>query len=170
MARKSPRFGNNSSEKYKLKLNKQAGRPAVFPEGFSGFTKFNFAFFKDGKKAGQSSEQWAKEGKPEVLFDRLVEFSKKSIRLWKNEKNVYSDYGKFPSHSKFQRPAGIPDDVSWGAFRISSKFRIAGFTISPENHGKFQKDSDDSVFDENVFYIVFLDMHHDFYPVPKKHT
>lgn len=63
-------------------------------------------------------------------------------------------YGKFPSNSHFKCPDHIRGDVEWATIQRvgGQKIRVAGYLI------------------KNVFYPVFLDKDHLFYPSTKKHT
>ena len=63
-------------------------------------------------------------------------------------------YGDFPENSHFKIPPHIKGKVSWGTIRKigGQKPRLAGYII------------------ESVFYPVFLDKDHLFYPSTKKHT
>ena len=61
-------------------------------------------------------------------------------------------YGEFPKHSEFSKPSFIEGEVEWGTIqRIGGqKPRLAGYIIG------------------SVFYPVFLDKEHKFYPSTKK--
>jgi hypothetical protein len=63
-------------------------------------------------------------------------------------------YGSFPNNSQFEYPKHIEDDVSWAVIMNikGQKPRVAGHII------------------ENVFYVVFLDIEHVFFPSSKKNT
>ncbi len=57
----------------------------------------------------------------------------------------------------YSTPPHVPSDVDWARFRLDGKKRLIGFTI-PKSHCR-----QDSRLDDNTFYIVFLDLEHNFY-------
>lgn len=52
----------------------------------------------------------------------------------------------------------LPLKVEWARLTITGRRRLAGF---------FSEGADR---ESDIFYAVFLDKNHDFYPVEKKHT
>jgi hypothetical protein len=65
---------------------------------------------------------------------------------------IYPD--GFPIHSLFSPPRHVEQDVKWGVIKSigGQKPRVAGY------------------FEQHIFYCVFLDRHHQFYPTQKKNT
>lgn len=130
--------------------------------------KFNFSYFDSTQEYGQDFKEWPHE-KLYKLFEKLKEYSKKSIDYWRNQRigggglKVFSTYDKFPTKSKFFHPAHVPHQAQWGRFHIEKKPRLIGFTIPGEFHNKKHAGKNE-LFDKNTFYIVFLDEKHKFYP------
>lgn len=81
-----------------------------------------------------------------------------------SENNIkFEEQKKFPDCvDKTELPFDffLPENgLNWGRLRLDGKKRVAGFfLVEPPEMAK------------NVFYLVFLDAEHEFYPVEKKHT
>lgn len=163
------KYGSNPKKQNKVReIQKELEKEFLFCSRM----KFNFSFFDDSQKAGQSFEDWdAKTGPTSLLglLKGLREFSMESLRHWVTTKagggKKYAHYTQgFPEKSDFTRPNNISSQVTWGRFRLSKRGRLIGFTIS-------DKVSQDSVtikgetysLDSNTFYIVFFDESHNFY-------
>jgi hypothetical protein len=101
------------------------------------------------KDQGSSFIDWEKEGKLSSAFRRLEEYSGKMIH---QEDSTYCIYGDFPVKSKFKHPPYITEDAQWARIHVDGKHIIGGHIV------------------ENVFYVVFLDSHHDFWITELKHT
>ena len=69
-------------------------------------------------------------------------------------------YKDFPENSMFSIPKSIPLDgtIEWARLRMTGRRRVVGF---------FSKGNDR---ESDVFYIMFLDQEHLFYPSVKQHT
>ncbi len=65
---------------------------------------------------------------------------------------IVSLYKEFPEGSGFTYPLYVPGNVKWASVRVESIPRVIGY------------------FEENIFYIVFFDEFHAFWPSKKKHT
>lgn len=102
------------------------------------------------------------------LWNALKDFSEKSLDEWKISKTLIV-YNHFPSHSKFSRPNFVPHGVEWARFRLTGRFRLGGFIIPKSLDGTVHNKTK-LRFDSNCFYIVFIDLNHEFYPVKKKNT
>ena len=115
---------------------------------------FNFEYFAHGQNQGEDFREWTHEQLIELL-DKMVEYSKKSKLEWLNERNILSTYqDKAKCNFGFTLPSNIPkEDIIWARFRLESKIRLVGF---------FAKNC------KNIFYIVFLDEKHRFYPTEPK--
>lgn len=100
---------------------------------------------------GQTFEQWQKEGMLSVLMQKFVDVCSNNI-IEAKEKRLLKVYGDFPTNSKFSIPTYITGDVQWGTIqRIGGqKPRLVGYIIG------------------SVFYPVFLDKDHQFYPSTKR--
>lgn len=112
-----------------------------------------------GENAGQSFEEWDKDRIILDLNNHLKDFSRKTKKELIDDNSLVI-YNEFPINSRFKYPKAIPNDgiVKWARLRISGRCRIAGFF------------TDGSYSEKDIFYVVFLDKNHDFYPVEKKHT
>ena len=118
---------------------------------------FNFKYFTHGSNYGEDFKDWTHEQLVELL-NKMVEYSKKTIVEWVNEKNVFKTYtDKAECKFYFDLPDNIPKQKrKWARFRLESKTRLVGFFTN--------------VIDkcDNIFFVVFLDKDHRFYPTEKK--
>ncbi len=134
--------------------------------------KFNFSYFDHSQGAGQNFSDLTHKQLYE-LFAKLRDYSKKTLQTWCQQRvgktglTVLAIYGGFPAKSSFTHPKHVPHQAQWGRFRIGSKRRLIGFTVPPELHKTFHKNTNE-FFDKNTFYIVFLDNNHKFYHTEKK--
>ncbi len=128
--------------------------------------KFNFSYFNNSQRYAQDLATWDETNLRE-LFVKLKEFSRESLLHWTHTKNggrrthVLEVYGAFPKSSDFTHPSDIPSDADWARFRLAGKKRLIGFLIP--------RDICDSTnnFDNNTFYVVFMDPAHRFYTSKK---
>lgn len=124
--------------------------------------KFCFSYFDSTQKHSGNLETWDERNLQE-LVKKLKEYSRHSLEHWKHERigshrnHVLEIYGSFPRRSNFQHPQHVPYDVDWARFRLDGRKRLIGFTI-PKQLCKAG-----SKFDDNTFYVVFLDPEHNFY-------
>jgi len=72
-------------------------------------------------------------------------------------------YNQFPSKSDFSHPQFVPHEAMWARFRLEGSTRLIGFMIPAEYDGTAHQKTK-MLFDSNVFYVVFLDKDHRFYP------
>ena len=102
---------------------------------------------------GQTLEQWEKKEMLATLIKKFIDLCANN-RLEATQMKLLKIYGDFPANSCFSKPDYIQGDVEWGTIqRIGGqKTRLAGYII------------------DSVFYPVFLDKDHLFYPSTKKHT
>jgi hypothetical protein len=84
------------------------------------------------------------------MLDKLKEYSRKTVT--EAQKAKFTIYGSFPENSRFDYPKYITEDAIWVSMHIQGKECIAGHIIG------------------NIFYVVFLDREHHFWPTEKKHT
>lgn len=113
---------------------------------------FNFKDFDIQQcPPGQTFEDWERKGRLSVLMKKFEEVCAYNRREAEQHK-LLKVYGDFPPHSKFTKPSHIEGEVEWGTIqRIGGqKPRLAGYIIG------------------SVFYPVFLDYDHLFYPIKKK--
>lgn len=137
-------------------------------------SKLNFSYFDRSQPSGQDFSDWTHD-QLKKLLNKLVEYGKKPLSDWTNEKvgkgsqHVLEIYGSFPSHSDFRHPKHIPKDVQWARFRLESDMRLIGFVIPESLNAKESKQSNKFLFCTNTFYVVFLDKNHKFYKsTPRK--
>lgn len=128
--------------------------------------KFNFSYFDDSQLHGSSLEG-LEPGILATIMEKIKSYSKNDLNFWRNQRcgskglKILADYEKFPPKSNFNHPKFVPHDVSWSRFRMENLSRLIGFTIPGEyaaktKPGKFQ-------YDPNTFYVVFIDLEHNFY-------
>jgi hypothetical protein len=109
-----------------------------------------FSFRDFDHTQGQTFAQWGDAELLRVLLDKMKEYSRKTIP--EAQRASFTIYGAFPPHSRFTSPKHIIPDALWASMHIQGKECIAGHLI------------------DNVFYVVFLDREHHFWPTEKKHT
>ncbi len=115
---------------------------------------FNFKDFDHAQcPPGQTFEQWQSNGRLATLMKKLEDVCQMT-RTEAELQQVLKVYGDFPRNSGFKKPAYIQGEVSWATIqRIGGqKPRLAGYIIG------------------SIFYPVFLDEEHCFYPSETKHT
>jgi hypothetical protein len=110
-----------------------------------------FSFKDFDHTQGQSFRDWQKSELLHILLERMKEFCKFS-RTEAEQNRCLKVYGDFPKNSIFKHPVYIAEDAEWASLHIQGKERIAGHII------------------DSVFYIVFLDKEHQFWPTEKRHT
>ncbi|MFJ2387646.1 hypothetical protein [Pseudomonas koreensis] len=156
----------------KFKNTKKKGFIESFPEtsletsDIETRCKFNFSFFDDSQAHG-SSLSGLEPGVLASIMDKVKAYSSHELNYWRNQRcgskglKILADYEKFPPNSNFQRPKFVPHDVTWSRFRMENLSRLIGFTIPGDlkkiKAGKYQ-------YDFNTFYVVFIDLEHNFYP------
>lgn len=157
------------NKKKKAFIDRLAKRPSIenTKDNLTLRSKFNFSYFDYSQKVGQNFKDWDHKQLYE-LFEKLKEYSKKSLDYMRNERigggglRLFSTYDKFPPKSLFFEPNHVPHQAQWGRFHIGKRIRLIGFTIPGSYHGKYH-DGTGEFFDKNTFYIVFLDRDHKFY-------
>jgi hypothetical protein len=99
---------------------------------------------------GQHFKDWEREELLAKLLDRWHAHSAKPLEQCLDQR--FKRYGHFPEKSDFKHPPGVPEDAVWASMHIQGKQCVAGHIIG------------------NVFYLVFLDCNHKFWPVEKRNT
>jgi hypothetical protein len=119
------------------------------PDKFLLFSLRNFDITQ-----GQNFNDWEQEGLLSSAMELLKAHSDKTIpEAEKNKLKIYNDLnGSMPKGSEFKFPATIKEKPLWASLRLGGSKRIVGHIT------------------DNIFYIVFLDKDHKFYPSEKKHT
>lgn len=116
---------------------------------------FNFKDFDFNQcPPGQTLEEWQRCRMLDKLVQKFIDVCK-CTRLEAEHQGLLKVYeGGFPTNSKFKLPEYIEGEVAWGTIqRIGGqKPRLAGYIIG------------------SIFYPVFLDKDHVFFPSAKKHT
>jgi hypothetical protein len=110
-----------------------------------------FSFKDFDHTQGQTFHDWHKSELLHILLERIREFCKFS-RIEAEQNKCLKVYGDFSSNSVFKHPMYIAEDAEWASLHIQGKERIADHII------------------DNIFYVVFLDKEHHFWPTEKKHT
>ena len=114
----------------------------------------SFSFSKHIKAEGQSIEEWDKLGLLAPLFLRIKNLGQHSTLAVRQNKWI-KEYHKvsFPPDSGFKEPKHVVG-VTWAVMHITdtSKEVVAGF------------------IEDDVFYIIFLDKDHIFWPSKMKNT
>ncbi len=102
---------------------------------------------------GQSFELWEGENLL-ALAVRKLQGVCGLTRVEASRQQIIKEYpkGAFPDNSDFYHPKHIPEDISWCTMHIQGKECVIGY------------------FEDNVFYVVFLDKDHRFWITEKKHT
>lgn len=100
---------------------------------------------------GQTFEEWQRDGLLSKLMNKFIDICSYN-RIEAEQMQLLKVYGSFPAISRFKLPPYITRDVQWGTIqRIGGQRpRLAGYIIG------------------SVFYPVFLDKDHLFYPSKKK--
>ncbi|OOH85726.1 hypothetical protein BMT54_11535 [Pasteurellaceae bacterium 15-036681] len=164
------RFGNQRKQNSLAKLSTSI----IETSGIEAKCKFNFAYFD----AKDPSKDFVELGFDNLcdFINKLKEFTKEPleywIRRWEKHNSPLEIYGSFPPKNKtiFEFPKHVPADVKWGRFRLNSEVRLIGFIIPEELHNCSPEPHNGFLFDKNTFYVVFLDLHHQFWISEKKNT
>lgn len=113
------------------------------------YLSFSFKYFKDCDDVGQSLATWANENLLGPFVAKLHHISTVNITELQTQKSV-TNYRNFPpaDNTHFTCPADLSKEENWGVIRNigGQKQRVAGFLR------------------DNIFYIVFLDRDHRFWP------
>ncbi len=158
-------FKNTGKEKF---LNAYVDKASLdsTQDKLAARCKFNFSYF-DVQEASQSFEDWTHEQLISLLH-KLKEYSKEPLKYWIYQ-NLLDIYKTFPEKSKLSEPKHVPHQALWARFRIEKSVRLVGF-ILPDDYDCKIHEGTKRPFDCNVFYIVFLDRNHQFYPMDIKNN
>lgn len=112
---------------------------------------FSFKDFQFNQQIppGQAYKQWQESDLLAYMLEKFGSICNKN-RIEAVQQRLLKIYEKFPTNSEFKNP--FPEqELDWGVvMRISGqKGRVAGYMI------------------ENIFYVVFLDENHRFYPAER---
>lgn len=106
------------------------------------------------RKQPQDFKDWQEESILIEFLDRLPYLCELTMQEAK-DREMIAEYGKFPEAEGYKIPKNLKDkELRWAVLKklTGQKVRVAGHII------------------DNIFYIVFLDKNHKFWPVEKKHT
>ncbi len=95
-------------------------------------------------RQGQSFTDWESVGLLSRMMGQLFHYCQQPMKSVYD--NRFIQYPHYPSNSKFTYPSNISPDVQWARIKIMNKPRVIGYVF------------------RNIFYIVFLDMNHEFMP------
>lgn len=109
---------------------------------------FNFRFFDSTQ--GQSFLQWEADGLLSKALEKFRHYS--CLPMGQVFSTKFKQYDGFPAGSSFKHPSNVPEDATWASMHIQNKECVIGHTL------------------RNVFYVVFLDKEHGFYPSELKNT
>jgi hypothetical protein len=111
---------------------------------------FNFGQLDQSQKAGQTLAQWEKSGLLLKMVTRLKDHGVKPLYQCLDSK--FKCYGAFPPRSEFKKPLNIAPDAQWASMHIQGRECIAGHIV------------------HDMFFVVFLDEDHKFWPVEKPNS
>ncbi|MBJ2210799.1 MULTISPECIES: hypothetical protein [Pseudomonas] len=155
----------------KLKFLEQFPISSLASSDIRSRCKFNLSFFDDSQQHGSAFDALDSATLSDIL-SKIKAFTRNDLNYWRNERcggsglKIFTDYTSFPKKSNFSFPKYIPHDVRWGRFRLENLMRLVGFTIPGafENNDK----TNNQPYDMNTFYLVFIDLEHNFYISEKK--
>lgn len=99
---------------------------------------------------GQSFYEWQSLGLLAEALMRVLDHSGEPVVRRFGDK--FKQYGPRPAHSKFTHPRHVPPDAVWASMHVKGEECMIGHMIG------------------SVFYLVFLDKEHDFWPSQKRNT
>jgi len=109
-----------------------------------------FSYLDFDVKQSESFEDWQKL---ELLAEKTNKFHHYSkLRLDEAFSDKFKIYKGFPEKCGYKFPETLSKDAKWCSMHIKGKECVIGHIV------------------ENIFYIVFLDKDHKFYPTEKKNT
>lgn len=132
--------------------------------------KINLSFFDPSQEHGADLTELA-PGLLADILEKIKTYNRSDLNFWRNQRcgggglKIFADYGAFPPRSNFSRPKSIPHDVNWCRFRMENLSRLIGFTV-PHDYQENQKNQ--YPYDPNTFYLVFIDLEHNFYLTEKR--
>jgi hypothetical protein len=148
MGRKQNKFKERGSASYKRETGKvelrQGKREPLIVLSFRDFDR----------NQGQSFSEWEQEKILSLAVNKLHEVCNLT-KMEVTKQQIVKEYpkGVFPPNSDFTEPKHItPPVTSWCSMHIQGKECVIGY------------------FEDNIFYIVFLDKDHRFWITEKKNT
>ena len=142
---------NNRKIKGKSNVIRGLGRKSYNEEAIKKYySNFVISFQFLDRTQGQDFQEWEKDGLLVKMLETIRDYCCKTME--ENQGDNFKIYGEFPECSEFKKPKHVPEDSQWASLHIQGKECLAGTVY------------------ENVFYVVFLDKEHKFWPSKKKHT
>jgi hypothetical protein len=86
---------------------------------------------------------------PMIIFFRQLKRTQFATKKRRDQKGATTPNVK---NSTLKLPRHVPEDAVWASMHVQGKECVAGHIVG------------------NVFYVVFLDKEHDFFPTELKHT
>ncbi|KAB0303895.1 hypothetical protein F2Z80_08070 [Vibrio fortis] len=164
-------MGRNTKNSRRDRFLEEAPKDGIENSDIATRSSFNFSYFSP-TNGGQTFDDWSKVAGSATLLSlckKLVDYTGSPLSYWETQRagagglKVLSYYKQFPTGTVFKKPNSIPHDVRWGRFRLGNKVRLAGFSIPTQLDG--QLDDKGRRLSSNIFYVVYLDKEHEFYPV-----
>ena len=140
-------------------------------------SKFNFHYLDQSQDFSGEISTWntgnTDDASLYTLIDNLRQFSSEPLHHWITQ-GKFKHYPYFNS-TNFIPPTNVPQEAVWGAFRLTGRVRLIGFSVPGNLHGTEFTDSngkkhENIFYDKETFYITFLDDQHKFWPSKKKNT
>lgn len=148
-------MGKGKQNKFKARKSSSYQRETKGIETRQGRKEpFIVLSFKDfDRNQGQSFQEWEEEKLLALAISKLREVCQLTVGQ-ATAQQIIKPYTKigFPPESCFQHPKHVLPDVIWCSMHIQGKECVIGY------------------FEDNIFYIVFLDKDHNFWIAEKKHT
>jgi hypothetical protein len=96
-------------------------------------------------RQGQAFDHWEKDQILAKALETLHGYCQRpSVDQCKSDK--FTVYGAFPKKSEFRHPEHVPPDAQWTRIHVNGKQCVIGHVF------------------KNIFYLVFLDKEHRFWP------
>ena len=134
---------------------------------FADKCKMNFSYFDDSQDHASSFSDLTHEQLAR-LFNKLKNYTENSLNYWAHQRvggggnRVFTIYGSFPPKSNFSHPKHVPHQAEWARFRLEGDMRLVGFVVPDDFHDSICPHCG-ARFDKNTFYVVFIDLRHNFY-------
>lgn len=111
-----------------------------------------FSLSKHLQNQGQTIEDWEESGLLATLFNR-IKFIGQYTAVQARQNQFIKEYKSFPPNSEFTEPKQFVN-VTWASMHITanSKEVVIGY------------------IEEDVFFVIFLDKNHKFWPSTLKNT
>ncbi len=169
----SKKFGNSKKANKLLTISNTADLLSL-EHDLTTRSKVNFSYLDTSQIPGYSFNDLTPDNLIDLL-EKIKEHGKHSLLKLQRmpigggstrskRGNILKFYDSFPPKHKtrYKEPLHTPEQVRWGCIRLSGAARLVGFIVSPELHDQKHQTTNER-FDKNTFYVVFLDMDHQFW-------